>query len=265
MSRLLSKEMAVESMVKDFNAVSLNLVKRAMKDDIDNWREITPISKGDQVYYDSNLYNVASVNKVKFLDDSSISDDSRLLLEASNEFNESLKQYPFAGADFIYLNKLNCDDLYEGAIAVESFHMRSNELTFVTEVGEIKASDVKYIKSCSNIYSTYQFYYSGIKEMFVFDGIHKYFEVYYDEVENSYESIFPMWNTVWAPSNINLYSFIDNHLMEVAECGFRIFRDEEDDEIYLGIDGMGYSFVKNHWEPLYDAMGLKWHAETVEA
>ena len=52
---------------------------------------------------------------------------------------------------------------------------------------------------------------------------------------------------------------------------YRILRDalariyEQEDYGYIfGIDGAGYSFFDEHFEPLYRARGLRWHDEEGE-
>ena len=49
----------------------------------------------------------------------------------------------------------------------------------------------------------------------------------------------------------------------MSECGFRIYEHEEWG-YFFGIDGMGYSFMDEHWEPLYRARSLQWHDEKAE-
>lgn len=67
----------------------------------------------------------------------------------------------------------------------------------------------------------------------------------------------PMWGWLWTVDSYT-ESWIRNNLERASDIGFRIYEDEEGD-IYIGIDGAGYDFYSAHWEPLYDAMGLKWH------
>lgn len=90
-----------------------------------------------------------------------------------------------------------------------------------------------------------------------------------DELQVDYESLMPMWGTMFEPEEIDKEwitgEYCEPHLQEVADCGFRIY-DTEDFGILLGIDGAGYSFYgteddPGHWLKLYDARGLKWHKE----
>lgn len=79
------------------------------------------------------------------------------------------------------------------------------------------------------------------------------------------DTYLPMWGTMWAFSdNIDNYwlsgQFGENGLQLMADCGFRIY-EQEDYGYIFGIDGAGYDFFKEHWIPLYKARGLHWHAE----
>lgn len=73
-----------------------------------------------------------------------------------------------------------------------------------------------------------------------------------------------MWATMFSPLNGLDSSWIEENLHLVSSLGFRIYEDQETGDIYLGIDGMGYSFYEAHWIPLYKARGLKWHDEEIE-
>lgn len=80
------------------------------------------------------------------------------------------------------------------------------------------------------------------------------FEVQHDE-------FLPMWGTMWAFGySIDNWWLEDGGLQIMADCGFRIYEQEDYDYIF-GIDGAGYSFYDEHWLPLYKARGLKWHKE----
>lgn len=88
-----------------------------------------------------------------------------------------------------------------------------------------------------------------------------------DEIEVERECFLPMWSVMWA-----FHDDIDNewlngeylgpHLQEMANCGFRIY-EQEDYGYIFGIDGAGYSFFEAHFVPLYKARGLHWHTEEV--
>ena len=52
--------------------------------------------------------------------------------------------------------------------------------------------------------------------------------------------------------------WIREHVEDVESCGFLVY-DSEETGILLGVDGGGYSFMDEHWLPLYAARGLQWH------
>ena len=72
----------------------------------------------------------------------------------------------------------------------------------------------------------------------------------------------PMWGTMWSfgDSEDDYWLEEEDGLELMAECGFRIY-GQEDFGYLFGIDGAGYSFMDNHWIPLYKARGLRWHVE----
>ena len=72
----------------------------------------------------------------------------------------------------------------------------------------------------------------------------------------------PMWSTMWSfGSSADDYWLEEEDGLELmAECGFRIY-EQEDFGYLFGIDGAGYSFMEEHWIPLYKARGLRWHRE----
>lgn len=76
------------------------------------------------------------------------------------------------------------------------------------------------------------------------------------EVER--DGFFPMWSTMWTFGSNFDEDYARDHLQEMADCGFRIY-EQEDYGLLFGIDGAGYSFFDEHWIPLYKAFGLRWH------
>lgn len=74
---------------------------------------------------------------------------------------------------------------------------------------------------------------------------------------------FPMWGTMWSFSCSFDEDWALSHLEEMAACGFRLY-ESEDYGLVFGIDGCGYSFMSEHWVPLYKARGLRWHDEAEE-
>jgi len=76
----------------------------------------------------------------------------------------------------------------------------------------------------------------------------------------NFDSVFPMWGTMWSFGRTWENDWIEKNLQEMADCGFRIY-EQEDYGYIFGIDGMGYDFYEAHWIPLYKARGLKWHCD----
>lgn len=85
-------------------------------------------------------------------------------------------------------------------------------------------------------------------------------EVDLDDLYPERDSWLPMWGTLWTFGDSADEWWIEQHLQEMADCGFRIF---ESDELgyFFGIDGAGYDFYTAHWIPLYKTRGLRWHSE----
>ena len=86
-----------------------------------------------------------------------------------------------------------------------------------------------------------------------------------DDFEVEHESMLPMWSTMWSFGDTIdeqwlLGEYCKNHLQEMADCGFRIY-EQEDFGVIFGIDGAGYDFFVTHFVPLYEARGLRWHEE----
>lgn len=86
-----------------------------------------------------------------------------------------------------------------------------------------------------------------------------------DEFEVVHDNTLPIWGWLWSFGN----SADDYWLTEMdgirlmSECGFRIYEHDEWG-YFFGIDGAGYSFLDEHWVPLYQARGLQWHDEKAE-
>ena len=87
-----------------------------------------------------------------------------------------------------------------------------------------------------------------------------------DEVEVEYDSMLPMWGTLWSFGD-----GADDYWLEemggidlMSQCGFRIYESEDFGYIF-GIDGAGYDFYESHWVPLYKARGLQWHDPMTES
>ena len=81
-----------------------------------------------------------------------------------------------------------------------------------------------------------------------------------DDFEVERDDLLPMWGTMWSFGNSCDHYWLEeeNGIRKMSECGFRIYYHEEFG-YFFGIDGAGYDFYEQHWEPLYKARGLQWH------
>ena len=81
-----------------------------------------------------------------------------------------------------------------------------------------------------------------------------------NEAEFYYNSLLPIWGTMWAFDDPADNQWLDdkNNQKAMADCGFRIYKQEDLGYIF-GIHGAGYDFFGAHWIPLYKARGLMWH------
>jgi hypothetical protein len=84
-----------------------------------------------------------------------------------------------------------------------------------------------------------------------------------DEFEVIRDDFLPMWGTMWQFSDGCDQWWLQKHLQDMADCGFRIY-EQEDFEYVFGIDGCGYDFYESHWIPLYEKRGFHWDDETVK-
>ena len=71
------------------------------------------------------------------------------------------------------------------------------------------------------------------------------------------EEKLPMWGEVFVPERMD-QEWIEENIETVADCGFRVYETDEIG-VFLGVDGGGYSFIEEHFIPLYKARGLQWH------
>ena len=78
----------------------------------------------------------------------------------------------------------------------------------------------------------------------------------YSELEEykdgEYFECVPMWGYYFEVTSRLLEEIIRDNLEEVTNIGFYVFEHEITGNILLGIDGAGYDFYEDHWEPLHD-------------
>ena len=101
------------------------------------------------------------------------------------------------------------------------------------------------------------------KALVEMDGDRSHRLIDLDNLEAERDDWLPMWGTLWTfGDSIDEEwangEYLGPHLQEMADCGFRIY-EQEDFGLIFGIDGCGYDFYESHWIPLYKARGLKWH------
>lgn len=75
------------------------------------------------------------------------------------------------------------------------------------------------------------------------------YNINYAEIEH--KSFLPMYKTMWTFNNSYEENWVREHLYEVSDMGFRIYEYQETGTLYIGIDGTGYNFYKEHWNKLY--------------
>ena len=81
----------------------------------------------------------------------------------------------------------------------------------------------------------------------------------FDEDDEPYD-VLPMWGWMWSLGNICDEEWLEDNIETMSKLGFRIYHHEEFGW-WFGIDGAGYSFMDEHFIPLYKARGLHWHKE----
>jgi hypothetical protein len=85
-----------------------------------------------------------------------------------------------------------------------------------------------------------------------------------DDITMERDDFLPMWGTLWSFSEEYQDNWLNRNLDKAADCGFRIYESRKYG-MFLGIDGTGYSFLSEHWEPLYQAMPMDWTGEKAAA
>lgn len=250
-------EDATKKWVEEFNEVSASLIKRAFKYDINDWLELTPIVAGDNVYYDGNYVEVDRVELEMDFDDL-ISRDSKVYLKEKVEVTTNLSDGELTA---VYINNERFNimeyDFSKGVFVLdEGKEIAFNEIKKVSYQED--GSEIELDANVLNI----ERHDSDLEDES--DNIEAKLELpiiavnYYD-VDLEHDGWLPMWSTLWTFKNSSDERWVRENLEIVAECGFRIFEDQKESKIYIGIDGAGYNFYDTHWIPLYKRRGLMWH------
>lgn len=255
--KIVSIEDATRRWVKEFNEVSASLIRRAFKDDINNWVELTPIVAGDNVYYNGNYVKVDGV-ELEIDSDDSISRDSKVYLKEKAEVATNLSDEELTA---VYINNERFNimeyDFSKGVFILD----KGKEIAF-NEIKKVSyQEDGSEIELDANVLSVekYDSDLEGEPDSFEVKLELPIIAVDYYNVDLEHDGWLPMWDILWTFRDSSDERWARENLEIVAECGFRIFEDQETYDIYIGIDGAGYNFYDAHWIPLYKKRGLKWH------
>lgn len=218
--------------IEKMNTVSSSLIERAFENDIDNWLELTPIVAGDFVHYNGDYVEVLECYDSKFVlkcsgEDSIYLNDSIDLIEAIYVNNERLEFSDYIEEKGIFLLEDGKEVSIEG---VDKILYNDYEAT-ILNTSKVNEIDIDYIVELELTKTVDD-----------------------DEVELECKSWLPMWGYLWSFNNKWNTDWTRDNADIVASCGFRIFEDQREGEIYIGIDGAGYDFLSAHWIPLYKAM-----------
>lgn len=243
MQKLIKKE-ATKEWINTFKEVDTSTLESKYGDSlIDVIVEHTPVIEGEYVYYQGTQLEVSNVEYNKNYEGVINRRTSNVELILNNP---EIKTIPADEIEYIHYNGEAMD--VEGITDDFEFIIVNNEDL------KIPFKDVEAID------------YEGVDKAKVIDVYEDEFEVEfnsvvvsYDKVETCFESLLPMWNTLWEITNSSDVSWVMKNLEVVAKCGFRIYEDTNNRSILLGIDSGGYDFYKAHWIPLYEARGLMWH------
>ena len=239
---------ATEEWVRGFNAISSSLLERAFKNNINSWRELTPITKNDYVYYDDIYVTVA---EVKFKKNCYGIDfgNSKIVIDLEEERSISLSDKEI---DSIYVNGEK--------IEINEYDFENNVFLLKndTKINFTDVSKVTYLTLDADVLSIDK---DEDNNDFDFEIKLDQIIVDYYDVDSEYDSWLPMWGTLWTFEEDLDKDWARKNPEIVAKCGFRIFEDKETKEIYIGIDGDDddYDFYEAHWIRLYKARGLQWH------
>lgn len=82
-----------------------------------------------------------------------------------------------------------------------------------------------------------------------------------EELEVERDDFLPVWGYMWMFDDLIDEEWARKNPHLISQCGFRIYKDQDNDWLFIGINGAGYDFFEEHWKPLYLARGLKWHKD----
>lgn len=105
----------------------------------------------------------------------------------------------------------------------------------------------------------------GMIEQLMVDHPDEWEEVTIFEEDEEFSDCLPVRGTIFSfdsPCD-DWWLEEENGIEIMSKLGFRIYHHEEFG-YFFGIDGCGYSFMDEHWIPLYKARGLHWHKEEEE-
>lgn len=147
------------------------------------------------------------------------------LIEKLQNIDEVTEITPLSKGDRVYINGLTCEGDGEDGEIVKIIDEHFGETRYLVDVDGIGKIDVP--------------------------------SSMLDPIRDDY---LPMWGTMWTCNDSIDDEWLerDGNLQKMADCGFRIY-EQEDLGYIFGIDGAGYDFYQEHWIPLYKARGLKWH------
>lgn len=214
---------ATREWVGGFNALPYSLIEKALKGGLCLNELYKPFAGEEFTLNDGNTWILEEVNENECVL-SCISydkNDFKDINEYENDNIDNAKTIDDSDELGIY-----CGDEHGVLDCFETYHVELNGNEFKV----IITKDVDDIEGCSNIVN-----YSN--------------------------SFLPIWGTMWTFGDSVDEWWAEENIDIMRANGFRVYKNEEDDELYFGIDGAGYDFYEAHWVPLYKASGLQWHKQ----
>lgn len=232
---------ATKRWVREFNNIEYALIENVVKNNIDDFYELTPIAKGNYVNYNRQCLEVVDTKE-----DYENFNSTALVLETHEDIT-------VCGEDVKYV-VYNEEELEIMEVEEDE---ETGEFYLVLE-GDIKVN-AKTIEKI--IHEDEEVYVVNVMT----DGVLEFeldkttITVESDDVDVEREGYLPMWGTLWTFGESLDEDWAREHLQEMANLGFRIYEYYPTGKLYFGIDGAGYDFYEAHWIPLYKARGLHWH------